>query len=429
MLKLKKYILRICAWLMAIVMLAGMIGCSSKGETLMKIGKQELSVNMYELLLSRMKGTLQYNGQPTESDAFWNTIISTQGATYNDYFCRSIQEEAKMMLIKLYLFEEVYGLELPESNYDTIDEYINDALEMLHEGSKTDFNKELSLYGVNIDMLRENYIMEDKIDMLKKHILTQTGDLAKDEYFRENYVRFRQILLPLYEYIYETDENGDKIYYNEGSDRICYDTTGTVKTGTDGKPIVDTNGDTIYYTEDGRVAYNKKKGELRGVDKDKDGYTDYKMLDEEAAATVAKRANELKDIITEEDFTTFEEYGRMLSEPDLWEAYPNGIFVNKNKNYSVAYLDDIQKALADMAVGETALIKSENAYHFIMKYELTDHAYSNKENSDWFEEFNDEVVEDILNAMCKKYLDQVEVYGDVLAQAKTMKEIGANTEY
>lgn len=430
MLKFKKYMLRACAYFLVLVLLCGsMISCSSSGETLMKIGKQELSVNMYELLLSRMKGTLKYNGQPTDTEAFWDTIISTQGATYNDYFCLSIQQEAKKMLIKLYLFEEVYGLTLPQSNYDAIDQYIEDALDMLHDGSKTSFNQELSLYGVNMDMLRENYIIEDKIDVLKSYLLTQTGDLAKDEYYQTNYVRFRQILLPLYEYIYETDENGDNIYYQEGSDRICYDTTGVIKTGTDGKTIVDVNGDTIYYTENGRIAYNQKKGELHGVDKDKDGYTDYRILNEEEAAAVAKKAQDLSSIIMEEDFAMFEDYGRMLSEPDLWEAYPNGIFLNKNKNYSVAYLDDIQKALTNMSVGETALIKSENAYHFIMKYELTDHAYSNNENSDWFGEFNDEVVEDILDAMCEKYMDKVEVYDDILAKAKTMKEIGANTGY
>lgn len=395
----------------------------------MKLGDQELSVNMYELMLSRMKGTLKYNGQPTESADFWNTIISQKGGTYNDFFCHSIQEEAKKMLIKLYMFEEIYHLTLPESNYDAIDEYIKDALELIHDGSKTEFNQELSQYGVNMDMLRENYIIEDKIDLLKKHILAQTGDLAKDEYYQENYVRFRQILLPLYEYVYETDENGDKIYYEQGSDSICYDISGITKTGTDGKTIVDANGDAVYYTEDGRIAYDKKKGELRGVDKDNDGYTDYKMLNEEDAAVVAKRAKELSELIAEEDFTTFEEYGRILSEPDLWEAYPNGIFINKNKNYSIAYLDDIQKALANLEVGGTALIQSENAFHFIMKYELTDSAYNNKENSDWFEEFDDEVVEEILDAMCEEYMDDIEVYTDVLANAKTMIEIGANTDY
>ena len=64
-----------------------------------------------------------------------------------------------------------------------------------------------------------------------------------------------------------------------------------------------------------------------------------------------------------------------------------------------------------------------------MKYDLTDSAYNNKENSDWFEEFDDEGVEKILDAMCEEYMDDVEIYTDVLANAKTMIEIGANTDY
>ncbi|MBQ7397736.1 MAG: hypothetical protein IJW09_02790 [Clostridia bacterium] len=428
--KFKKVLLRITLCIISLLlMLTSVVGCSSKGETLMQIGKQELTVNMYELLLSRMKGTLTYNDYPTDSESFWDTIISTQGATYNDYFCLSMQQEAKMMLVKLYLFEEVYKLTLPEKNYAAIDEYINDALELIHDGSKTAFNKELSLYGVNIDMLRENYIIEDKIEYLKSHISTQTGDAARDEYYKENYVCFRQILLPLYEFLYVTDENGDTVYYHEGTERIYYDTTGTTKTGTDGKPVVDKNGDTIYYTADGKIAYNSTKGVTQGLDKDNDGYTDYVMFDEERAIIVKDQANKLMELIQVGDFSTFEDYGEKLSEKEVWNAYPNGIYINKNKNYSIAYLDDIQKALTNMAVGDTQLIKSDNAYHLIMKYTAEDQAYKNKENQDWFEEFEDEVVTDILNAMCQKYLEQVTVDEKALAEAMDMKSVGANTEY
>jgi len=428
--KFKKVLLRITLCIISLLlMLTAVVGCSSKGETLMQIGKQELTVNMYELLLSRMKGTLTYNDYPTDSESFWDTIISTQGATYNDYFCLSMQQEAKMMLVKLYLFEEVYKLTLPEKNYAAIDEYINDALELIHDGSKTAFNKELSLYGVNIDMLRENYIIEDKIEYLKSHISTQTGDAARDEYYKENYVCFRQILLPLYEFLYVTDENGDTVYYHEGTERIYYDTTGTTKTGTDGKPVVDKNGDTIYYTADGKIAYNTTKGVTQGLDKDNDGYTDYVMFDEERAIIVKDQANKLMELIQVGDFSTFEDYGEKLSEKEVWNAYPNGIYINKNKNYSIAYLDDIQKALTNMAVGDTQLIKSDNAYHLIMKYTAEDQAYKNKENQDWFEEFEDEVVTDILNAMCQKYLEQVTVDEKALAEAMDMKSVGANTEY
>jgi hypothetical protein len=376
-----------------------------------------------------MKGTLKYNGHPTDTESFWNTIISVQGGTYNDYFCHTVQEEAKMMLIKLYLFEEVYKLELPSNYYDTIDEYIGDALDLLHDGSKPAFNSKLAEYGVNMDMLRENYIMEDKIDYLKLHLSKQTGDTARDEYYQKNYVRFRQILLPLYEYLYETDENGDTVYYKEGTDRIYYDMDGVTKKGTDGKTIVDGNGDTVYYTEDGKIAYNTKKGVTRGIDKDKDGYTDYKMLDKESAQLVKDQAEKLKEVIEAGDFSTFEDYGKKMSEEALWSAYPNGMYINKNKNYSIAYLDDMQEALTNMAVGDIALIEADNAYHLIMKYEIEAHGYKNDANKDWFEEFEDEVVSEILDAMCQKYMDQVKVNTEAWEKAMDMKTIGSNTDY
>ena len=423
--------IRVCAILMSLVLLLSisLIGCSAKGKTVMQIGKQKLTVNMYELMLSRMKGTLEYNGYPTDTESFWDTIISVQGGTYNDYFCHTVQEQAKRMLIKLYLFEEVYKLELPNSYYDTIDEYIGDALDLLHDGSKTQFNTALSAFGVNIDMLRENYIMEDKIDYLKLQLSKQTGDSARTEYYEKNYVRFRQILLPLYDYLYETDENGDTIYYKEGTDRICYDTKGVTKTGTDGKTIVDGNGDTVYYTEDGKIAYNTSAGVARGVDKDKDGYTDYKMKDEEGVQLVKDQAAKLQEIIVAGDFTTFEDYGKQVSEEELWSAYPNGMYINKNKDYGIEYIDKIQDALTNMAVGDIALIEADNAYHLIMKYTIETDGYKNDTNKDWFESFEDEVISEILDAMCEKYMDEVEVNTKVLQEAMDMKAIGANTDY
>jgi hypothetical protein len=50
-------------------------GCGSKkGKTLMSIGKHTISVNMYELFMTRYKANLAYAGSNVTSDAFWNTI-------------------------------------------------------------------------------------------------------------------------------------------------------------------------------------------------------------------------------------------------------------------------------------------------------------------------------------------------------------------
>ena len=46
--------------------------CAASGKTLMSIDGTTLSLNTYELLLSRMKGTLAYNGYEVESEDFWD---------------------------------------------------------------------------------------------------------------------------------------------------------------------------------------------------------------------------------------------------------------------------------------------------------------------------------------------------------------------
>ncbi len=415
--------------LAGILLLLCFSGCKSSGKTLMQIGGQKLSVNIYELMLSRMKGTLSYNGYPTETDAMWDEIISTQGATMNDYFCLSIQEEAKKFLIKLYLFEEVYKLTLPEKNYEEIDTHIAEIIDLQYDGSKTDFNRELSKFGVNMNMLRENYIMEDKIDYLMSYLSSQTADTARDEYYRNNYVRFRQIVFPLYEFLYERDDNGDIIYYKEGSVRIAYDLKGETKKGTDGNFIKDENGDTIYFTSEGKIAYDQKNGIMKGIDKNNDGYTDYEMLSEEEAQKVVEQAQKLNELLESGDFSSFEMYGVQLSAKELWEAYPHGNYINLNKSYSIEYLDGMQEKLKEMKVGDIDLVSADNAYHLIMKYELENQGYSMKENSDWFEEFEDEMVEELLNNMCQKYIDQVQVNADILAKAMDMKKVGANPDY
>lgn len=415
--------------LISAVFMGAFSACTKKSKPLMTLGEQEISVNMYELLLSRMKGTLAYNDYPVEDERFWDSIISAQGATYNDYFCSSIQSEAKKMLCKLYLFEEVYHLTLPQESYDKVDQWMEDTVSLDFDGSYSAWNRVLSSYGINADMLRENYLMEEKVDHLLSHVSSITGEMAVEEYYQNNYVCFRQILFPLYAYVYETDENGDEIYYHEDITHIYYDLNGTTRSDAEGNFILDKNGDVVHYTEDGRIAYNSEKGIRNGIDKDEDGYVDYEKLDEQATQIVTDRANHVKNLISSGDFTMFESYGAQWSEDDVWNSYPNGIFLNLEQTYSLNYLDEIQSALAGMQVGEIALISSENAYHLIMKYELLPQAYQNKDNADWFESLDEEVAAYIVEQMCQKYSSDVIINDSILTSAMDMKTIGANIEY
>lgn len=416
--------------LACVMMVLPLAACASTGKTLMSLGKQTLSVNEYELFLSRQKGTLANYNYDVNSSAFFQTIFSADGATYNDYFCHEILEKAKTTLIKLYLFEEVYRLTLPEDDYTKIDEYLDSIVQEQFDGSETAFNRVLSQYSVNKKMLRDNYIRENKLDYLVKYVASITGDSAKEEYYEANYVRFRQILFPMYEYVYQTDENGDTVYSKDGGKTIAYDTkNGTPITGTDGKYRVDENGDVIYYTAEGKIAYDTEGGEPVGVDEDKDGYIDYVKLDEESLKILKDRATRLEELLEDGDYTTFEQYGNEFSSDDAWETYEGGIFLNKNVTYSVSYLNDLTLKLAEMQDGEVLLYQSENAYHLVMKYPLEKEAFKDKTNSDWFESFDSEVGNYILDAKCAEYMDRIQLDQEVLKGAKNMITVGINTDY
>ena len=100
------------------------------------------------------------------------------------------------------------------------------------------FNQRLAEYGANYDVLREAYMVEAKIAYLREDLFGINGSKIAptliEEYYKDNYARFKQVFLYTYEYVYETDENGDNIYYKEDG-KISYDTSK--------EPMVKTVGD------------------------------------------------------------------------------------------------------------------------------------------------------------------------------------------
>jgi hypothetical protein len=423
---------RIVSSLLALLLCAlPLCSCASSGGTLMTLGKTELSVSTYELLLSRMKGTLAYNGYEVNNAAFWDYIWSTDGATYEDYFNAEILAAAKDMLLRLYLFEEVYDLTLPQSYYDEIDVYMQDLLENDFGNSKNAFNKAMAEYGINMDMLRENYVMEDKLEYLATYLSARTADSARVEYYEDHYVRFRQILFPLYEYEYELDENGDVIYLQTGKNVVAYDTkNGKTMKATDGTLRVDEDGNPIYFLEDGSIAYDTVNGEPAGVDADADGYVDSKPLSKEEIANIKENASKLQGLIEAGDFSTFEAYGAQYAGDDgVWDAYPDGIFLNSEQEYSLAYLQELADQLQVAQVGDVILYESANALHLVMKYELTENAWKEESNKDWFGTFEDEVIESVISSLCAEYADEIVIDQEALAKATGIKEIGANWNY
>ena len=89
----------------------------------------------------------------------------------------------------------------------------------------------------------------------------------------------------------------------------------------------------------------------------------------------------------------------------------------------------------EMDVGEYATVQSDYGIHIVMRYELEEKGYKEKDNSDFFIDLNTGAyvfTETLQNQLLATYLDQYKemilVDEEVLAEAD-IKRIGANLYY
>lgn len=427
----KKTLIRCIAFLLASLMLCfSFVSCASK--SMIELGDVEISENIYEFLLSRMKGTLYNMGYSVNSDSFWNTVFSINGMTYGEFFKTRVLEQAYSYAVSEFLFDKE-GLELPSESLDAIDTLMDKLVEKA--GSKNKLNSELSAFGVNYSMLKEIYTIEAKMEYLKAYYYGEDGEKIskedKDKYYEENYVCFKQILLAGYYYEYELDKNGDGIYYtSDKAERIAYDKeNGKTKLDVTGKNVVDTFGDDVYYTDDGKIAYDKKNGVLKYL-LDKDGEKIFAMYGKEEMAQLKEEADSIVSMKLDK-----EGFERILSNYESSDNDGKLMYLLNSPSYygsqatGAGYLDDIAAALGEMKVGETKVITSDFGYHIIYKYENENEAYLDEQYKDVFDSFNSDIIEEKFSEKCDEYENKVDLNDKVWKDAPDIADVGINTLY
>ena len=365
--KMKK--IRIISAVLALVIALISLASCSGSTPVMTISDgtvtKTIDLNVYTFLLSRMRGTLSFYDYDTESDRFWRTVISNDGTTYDDHFSSTIFEQTKRYLMIEYLFE-TEGLTLDASREAKVNATMDGLLKKA--GSKTALNSELKGFGVNYEMLRDIYIIEQKYSQIMEYYYGKDGEkiseLEKNKYYAENYVAFGQIYLPTYE----------------------------VLTGADGK--------------EGTAAY-----------------------DDEKKAEIAKKAKEYASACNG-DIEVFKEYSRLYSDTaDSGE--PTYLFVQAEyyglQSASAAYLDRIAATLSDMTVGEVRVIESPYGYHVICRYAREDHAYDNERYKESFSDFNAMLSDKLFGEKCEGLDEYITVDYDV-ARPK-ISEVATNKLY
>ena len=342
---MKKSVLRICAALTALLLaLIQLVSCSSLGTPVMTLGKTEITGSMIEFWMSRYKAQFEYSyGQSLKTayglssvDSIWKVKVKDDSAeTYDDMFSSYIFDNAKTYLCALYLFDQ-FGLKLPDSTVKKTDETINEYVTNLADGSKSEFNAILAAYGINMKILRELYLADEKVSYLREYLFGSNGTepittQQIEDYYQKNYVRMKQIC----------------VFINQRP-----------KQKEDGTYVTDSSG--------------KKQSTTITAD------------DHAAARTKIEEA--LAKIDGGEDFE------KALSEYDENKAddgYKNGIYMSAESSFgNDEDLQKIYETLCEMTGGEVRELELSNSLHIIKKYELDTGAYAKAENSDFFL-FND----------------------------------------
>ncbi len=293
---MKNKAVKIISLILALVMCLGVLcSCSTNSKTYAKSeGGNKISVAMYSLITSLMKGNDAYYIRQEYGDynsaSYWNQIVDPDTQmTMKEYYQYMIDLKITNYLAALDLFDEL-GLELTDEELAKIDEELAVFVEQDGNGSKNVLNKEiLAKFGANYDTLREYKIINAKISKLSAYLYgsnaSKVSDTIKQDYFKENYLAFKMILIPTYSYAYNTDKYGNDVYYkvdSEGKPQkekgddgktyfvVAYDKENGIMldVDSDGKNDVDSLGYTLYYTYDNLAIYYDKEN---GVTYDTDG--------------------------------------------------------------------------------------------------------------------------------------------------------------
>ncbi len=398
--KLKKYIALLLALLLV---MAAVCGCAAKGKTLLEIEKEKITVNTFYLFLSRMKGylsTANAYGENVSLDSFWDTMMSTDGTTYDDFYTDKILDNVKTYVAALHLFRE-RGLKLPKETVNAIDDELREIIDNEWNGSKSEFNAKLSQYGANYDVLREAKIIEAKIEYLRDDLFgtdgSQIGAGLKEDYYQQNYRRFKHLFFYTYHFVTETAE--------DGTEKILTDSNGNAKT----EPMTETE---IQLVID-RVSEAYGKAAVEGSPSFLDAWKNGK--------TAFGDAGKFDALLSEKD-----EKGKyMYNEDKGMQLYPNGIYLKSDSNYDFA---EVRDAVFQMEEGEIRVIRSAHGFHIVMRYENDEGAYAVDANKDCFAGFINELEDKLLTDHLRPYKELV-VVDEKAYKGISMKDVEPNLHY
>ena len=425
--------------LLVVAIAAGVIAVilNSKKEDVIAVLEYEgveIPLSFYELMLSRTKASIAREMGTENLDSFFAAESNVKGKTNEQYYNELVLESCKYYLAALYIFEDE-KIKLPQSYYDQINQDVQDCIDIDYiAGSEEKLNEILSEYGVNIESYKDAFITHSKYEYLHTALYGEDGSKigagVKQSFAEEHYHRFKQIIIPSYYYVYETDENGDLMYFDPATGNPIYDTeNGDYIMGSDGNYLRDKYGVKIAFDADENILYDKTTGVIKMVDDTIHYY------DENDLKAQKEKAIEIANSISKNNYSAFEAKAEANVIPVL-EMDSNAdadYYVSDIDQASYtgkyAYMNDLYLGIKDMDIGDVKMIETDYGYHIVMKYKIADGAFSDSENEIWFENFTTALVTQVFSNKCSSVLPNIKVNDENLAKAKSITEIAINYDY
>jgi len=324
--------------LLLILPLSALSGCSGTGDVMLKVGKSEITENMFVFWLSRYKAQFIYAYGASVKETYGVSSVDAflalkdeSGKTYDEIMTEYLYENTITYLIADYLFDK-HGLSLTDEEKKEISDTVDELREELASGSKSEFNALLAGYGFNTKTLEACYTLEKKTEKLENYLFSAGGPRAittadVDAWYRANYQRMEQIC----------------IFINSKPD-----------TADDGSFITDSDGHVVY-------------------------------RDMSAAETTAARERVSEAMAKLSAGIDFATVAAEYNENTASEGYANGIYLCRDTVYDAGNdTSKIYDALEEMKDGEVRSVELSDTIHIIRKLPLDDNAWESPQNADFF---------------------------------------------
>ncbi|MBQ3791808.1 MAG: hypothetical protein II797_01765 [Clostridia bacterium] len=363
---MKKRIPMLCAAVLALLLLLS--ACASS-EALLSFGKTGIDRYMYRYFASSYKGIYSRSIQGySDTDEFWDAPVNGE-KTVCEILDAEVVSHVKKTLICAELYDRL-GYRLSDERVRSVDERLDQLQDDYGEGSLQKLNQLLLPYGVNREILRKIYLMEEKVDALEEALFSSGGELEiteeeRDLFYRENYVRVRLIFLRT-ESKYLTDEEGNPVYDLSTGSYVLEELTDREKE-----------------EKQQRIAY-------------------------------------LEEHLTEASFDEYEKSDSELSSSALGKAYVLDSFTS-----SLAFLFE---AASSLEVGEIRKVTAENGVYFVLRCASEEKGYLSEEESDYYDSFEEHLRYEKYLRFIGGYEGEVAVNEEALREF-SLKNVTANYDY